>query len=130
MVRGFWLVYPPSSLWCGGGCFRVCGTPPCAVGRRGKVKLPFVTGPHSDINPLYLAYTVHYCSTHYTSCMYSCSRESCWSWDDHCGQLVLECSDLVVCVCVCVRACVRVCVCVCVCVFASALEQYSPSEKD
>ena len=88
-------------------------------GRTGPV--PFVTGPYCDINPLYLANT---------SCAYSCSR--CWSWVDlevnrcwsvpilyikkfpptHPGEV--DC-----------RPPLAVW-----CVFASAIEQYSPSQKD
>ena len=87
--------------------------------------VPFVTGPYCDINPLYLANT---------SCTYSCSgcSERCLSWVDlevnccwsvpilyikkfpptHPGEV--DC-----------RPPLAVW-----CVFASAIEQYSPSQKD
>ena len=95
----------------------VCSSRVCEV--------PFVTGPYCDINPLYLANT---------SCTYSCSgcSERCLSWVDlevnccwsvpilyikkfpptHPGEV--DC-----------RPPLAVW-----CVFASAIEQYSPSQKD
>lgn len=94
-------------------------------GRRPQLLVPFVTGPYCDINPLYLANT---------SCTYSCSgcSERCLSWVDlevnccwsvpilyikkfpptHPGEV--DC-----------RPPLAVW-----CVFASAIEQYSPSQKD
>ena len=111
-------------------------TCPCAswcsllsgVGHRFRLRrscVPFVTGTYCDINPLYLANT---------SCTYSCSgcSERCLSWVDlevnccwsvpilyikkfpptHPGEV--DC-----------RPPLAVW-----CVFASAIEQYSPSQKD
>ena len=103
--------------------------------------MPFVTGPYGDINPLYLRTYLY---------VYSCSRalEKCWSWVDlvstaaevfrscvlisshaptHPGEVGCRPSCGVVCLCWEVTAVLLSAVC---CVFASALEQYSPSEKD
>ena len=62
--------------------------------------VPFVTGPRSDTNSLYLAYTnytVHWYTLYilHVRLQQRAVLVKFWSWLDHCGHLLLECSDLV-----------------------------------